>query len=176
MSEQQWLKPVEALTRYRPPENIDFGQQESLDDFVVRYGYRIGQYGFLVKPDTRSEVIDDNATHPIPLTESFVRGMVNLRGNLVPVFDLNPLLSPVHVSGHSSTVLVIGDGGDEIGLLVDDIPRAVYDTGMRSETPVLPDSFQEYIDSTISLGGTDWVEFDCQAYFQAYARRQLILE
>ncbi len=173
MSDQQWLNPVEALTRFQPPEHIHFGQEETLDEFVVRYGYRIGDHGFLVKPETRSEVVEEHTVHPVPLTESFVRGMVNLRGNLVPVFDLVPLLTSDKVGSQSQTVLVVGDGGDEIGVLVDDIPRAIYDSGTRSEAPALPESFQEFVRETIPHGGTNWVEFDCQAYFRAYASHQI---
>lgn len=174
MSLKQWLKPVEALTRFKPPQNIQFAGDENPDDFTIRYGYRIGDHAFLVKSDARSEVVDDHPIHPVPLTESFVRGMINLRGNLVAVFDLNPLLSSVNEPTQSGTVLIIGDNGDEVGILVDGVPRAIYDTGQHVDPPpTMPAGFHEFVHDAISSGGTNWLEFDCQGYFRAHADHQL---
>lgn len=173
MSNPPWLSPVEALTRFQPPQSIHFSQDENSDEFKVRYGYRVGQHGFLVKPETYSEVVDDHAIYNLPLTDSFVRGMVNLRGNLVPVFDLSPLLTENLGSTGTHTVLVVGEAGNEIGVLIDDIPKAIYDTGNKGNLPPLPRSFQNYVQEGITQGGIDWVEFDCQAYFKAYAERAL---
>lgn len=72
------------------------------------------------------EIIEiTNVTH-VPLTPDFIYGVINLRGNVVPVIDLSARLKNrrAEISKRSCIVLVAidtTDGAQLIGMLVDEV-------------------------------------------------------
>lgn len=173
MSSGAWLSPVEALTRLETAHHHDLIQSDDSDAELVRYGYRIADYRFLVGNNVRSEVLFEQNIYPLPLSDNFVSGVVNLRGNLVVVFDLNRLLSGR--DSLSRNVLVLGESSGEIGILVDEIPRAVYVSDNEADLPTVPGFLDGYVREGISQDEFDWLEFDCHSFFRAYASRKLDL-
>lgn len=174
MSSGAWLSPVEALTRLKSAQHHDLIQSKDSDASLVRYGYRIADYRFLVGNNIRSEVLFEQTIYPLPLSDHFVSGVVNLRGNIVVVFDLNLLLT--NKSSSSCNVLILGESAGEIGVLVDEIPRAVYISDTEAHLPAIPDFLDGYVKEGISQDELDWLEFDCHSFFGAYASRQLDLK
>ncbi len=174
MSSGAWLSPVEALTRLKSAHHHDLIQSADNDALLVRYGYRIADYRFLVGNNVRSEVLFEQNIYALPLSDRFVSGVVNLRGNLVVVFDLNRLLSNSNSS--SRNVLILGESAGEIGILVDEIPRAVYVSDKEAHLHAIPDFLDGYVREGISQDGLDWLEFDCHSFFKDYASRRLDLK
>ena len=75
----------------------------------------------------------------VPLAPSFVRGVASLRGGVVCVVDLRPLLEPgseAAAGGDEKSLLVIHDGVRRIGVLCDDLPD--FQRVGRGETLDLP--------------------------------------
>jgi len=75
----------------------------------------------------------------VPLAPSFVRGVASLRGGVVCVVDLRPLLEPgsqAAAAGDEKSLLVIHDGVRRIGVLCDDLPD--FQRVGRGETLNLP--------------------------------------
>lgn len=92
----------------------------------------------------------------IPGTRDWVLGMANIRGSLLPIFDLQLFLgsAPVPI-GRRSRVLVIDHEGLFAGLLVGDVQ------GMRHfsdeqlvEVPVLAESIIPFVEKAYELDGT----------------------
>jgi purine-binding chemotaxis protein CheW len=95
---------------------------------------QVGQYlTFLVENESFAISILDvkeiieiaNVTH-VPLTPDYIHGVINLRGNVVPVIDLSARLKHrcAEVSKRSCIVLVeveVQDGVQLIGMLVDEV-------------------------------------------------------
>ncbi|MCQ8104800.1 chemotaxis protein CheW [Methylomonas sp. SURF-2] len=95
---------------------------------------QVGQYlTFLVDKESFAVSILDvkeiieiaNITH-VPLTPDYIHGVINLRGNVVPVIDLCARLKhhPAEVSKRSCIVLVeveVAEGTQHIGMLVDEV-------------------------------------------------------
>src|SRR5688572_27738277 len=103
----QWLRPSAALQRFRPPEGIatSLGIRQAAME-IPRFGFRIGQIRLLIQTDTLSEVITQTPIYPMPSVPSWFVGVMSLRGNLIPVFDLHHLLETGE-PGQSQTVLVL---------------------------------------------------------------------
>lgn len=75
----------------------------------------------------------------VPLAPAFVRGVASLRGGVVCVVDLRPLLEPggeAAAAGEEKSLLVIHDGVRRIGVLCDDLPD--FQRVGRGETLELP--------------------------------------
>ena len=160
---------MDALKRFSPPESISFGKDESETEYAVRYGYRIGEFGFLIGKNSISEVVEDQKVFNMPLADRVLRGLINLRGNLVPVFDIEPLLTHQSRATSRNIILIIGEAGQEVGLTVDELPKPVYDTGSVGQLPQFGGEIQNFISHGITQGGVDWVEFNCQAFFKSFA-------
>jgi purine-binding chemotaxis protein CheW len=77
----------------------------------------------------------------VPSTPSHVRGVVNLRGSVVPVVDLSVRFGQGKFTPRRGTRVVVvelGDGGEHVvGLLVDSVQRVVT-LGPADQLPVPP--------------------------------------
>lgn len=94
--------------------------------------------GALVGIDTAKvrEVVRDTRMTPVRNDASAVRGLINLRGQIVPVIDLAPQLELESIA--QSTVNVVIEEGDEVlSILADEIGDVVDLDGADLE-PVPP--------------------------------------
>lgn len=95
---------------------------------------QVGQYlTFLVENESFAinildvkEIIEIANVTRVPLTPDYIHGVINLRGNVVPVIDLSARLKHrcAEVSKRSCIVLVevdVPDGSQLIGMLVDEV-------------------------------------------------------
>ena len=68
------------------------------------------------------EVIRHQEMTPVPLAPAIVRGLINLRGQIVTALDLRvPLMLPPAPAGALPMNVVVRAGGDLVSLLVDEI-------------------------------------------------------
>ncbi len=92
--------------------------------------FALGSEVFAVDIRTVREIIQHGAMTPVPLMPAFVRGVINLRGAVVPVIDLHARFGrPAAVVG-KKTCIVIFDAlrhGErvELGLMVDAVSAVV---------------------------------------------------
>ncbi|MDD1620415.1 MAG: chemotaxis protein CheW [Methylococcaceae bacterium] len=88
--------------------------------------FLVGDESFAVSILDVKEIIEiTNVTH-VPLTPDFIYGVINLRGNVVPVIDLSARLKNrrAEISKRSCIVLVAvetAEGSQLIGMLVDEV-------------------------------------------------------
>lgn len=69
----------------------------------------------------REVVVFDEYTI-VPLAPAYLLGVANLRGNIMPVVDVRPLLGMAPaVAGHEVRALVIERDAVKIGLLIDEV-------------------------------------------------------
>ncbi|TIS86804.1 MAG: purine-binding chemotaxis protein CheW [Mesorhizobium sp.] len=79
---------------------------------------------FAIETRCVREVVPLQKITPLPRTADFVAGIINLRGDLIPVFDLRRLLGlAADASGIPSHIIVVGEGQAEFGMTVDELPR-----------------------------------------------------
>jgi purine-binding chemotaxis protein CheW len=124
----------------------DPGQlQDSALRQYLRFALADGIYA--VPIDSVREILEIGPATPLPLMPSFVRGVMNLRGAVVPVIDLAARLGlPPAVTGRRTCIVVVEvqpaadteHGAQVIGLLVDAV-HEVLDAEAESleEAPAL---------------------------------------
>lgn len=61
------------------------------------------------------------ALTPVPRAPGFIKGIVNLRGQLIPVISLRYVFGENTEGESSSTILIINLGGKQAALLVDEV-------------------------------------------------------
>lgn len=94
-------------------------------------------------------------TTPLPNTPEFVKGVTNLRGNIVPVFDLRARFSgnPTEVTERHVVIMVEIDGRT-IGLLVDAISDILTIEENQIQPPPTGDLIvdTQYLDGLVATG------------------------
>lgn len=82
--------------------------------------FLIGEQVYGVEITTVREIRAWNGATPLPNTQEFVRGVINLRGTIVPIFDLRARFGDGITSTTKNHVVVVMSVGDKwVGILVD---------------------------------------------------------
>jgi twitching motility protein PilI len=163
----EWLPPGAALAHFEPPEGAQLmsGGEERVE-VHARYGFRIGELGLLVNPDTGSEVLALPAVSALPGSPPGFLGLVNLRGNLVPLYDLRILLGMgSSEAGTGAMVLVFGQGEQAVAVLIDGYPKALLSLLPLSNLPPLPDVLSSHVPGGYVQDDAVWLEFDHVSFF-----------
>lgn len=90
----------------------------------------LGNEIFAMDIDTVREIIQHASMTIVPLMPDFVRGVINLRGAVVPVIDLQSRFGRSNASVGKKTCIVIFDASgqgekQELGLMVDSVSEVI---------------------------------------------------
>lgn len=145
--------------------------------------FAVGHQRCAVRIDAVREILDMPRTTPLPLMPAFVRGVMNLRGSVVPVIDLAQRLElgPATISRLSCVVVVeIIDTEDrsrqQVGMLVDavyevfDVAEGEFEPVPRFGTRIEP----ELIRHVARARGELVCEIDLDAVFGLSSLTELI--
>lgn len=140
--------------------------QEELREEWAGIGFRLGGVRFAAALGDVTEILTYPDLSRVPRTKAWVKGLANVRGNLLPIMDLSAYLGrpPVRLN-RASRVLVVDRDGVNAGLLVDEV------LGMRhfdqeDFTDMLGDLdpvLAAYVAGRFRRGDGDWHVFDVRA-------------
>jgi purine-binding chemotaxis protein CheW len=100
----------------------DYGQvaQVNAQNSLQLIAFSIGEQTYGVENTTVREIRAWNGATPLPNTRDYVRGVINLRGTIVPIFDLRARFGEGPTSPTKNHVVVVMSVGDKwVGILVD---------------------------------------------------------
>jgi twitching motility protein PilI len=167
----EWLPPCAALERFEPPAGMVLAA--AVEEKRARYGFRVSSLGFLIKTGCNSEVLHKPDIWDLPGSSPWLLGLVNLRSNLVPVFDLRQLFGlPPRDAAAAQLVLVLDQGEKAAGLLIDDFPKPLSDMSSFPGLPPLPEDLQAHVRGGYMKGDSVWLEFDHESFFENLARSE----
>jgi len=151
-------------------QELDFNDkllfEESLTDTPkVRYGYVINQFNFLVPEKMTSEVLQSINIFNLPKAPYWIKGLINIRGNIVPVMNLHAVLTDEFNNINSKHVLIIGKGLNTLGILIDELPQSITVTKNVAESYNMPEVINAYLEPGLKYNGKDWIEFNLQEFF-----------
>jgi chemotaxis signal transduction protein len=165
----EWLPPTAALTRFQLNDpKLDVSGPMELKQ--ARYGVRVGGLRILLPGETVSEVVDSPKVFPIPNTISWFEGFINLRGNLVPVFDLRELFETTVAPGQRQMVLIIDKGANAVGIAIDGLPLPAPDRPPLDEWPPLPKALGNFTRSVFQHDQVLWLEVDIPGLVTSLAK------
>jgi len=84
--------------------------------------FMLGEESFAVNLKQVSEVFKLELITPVPGMPLSLVGVANLRGTVVPLADLRPLLG-APISSASRYAMIVRHGAQQIGILVDEVPE-----------------------------------------------------
>ncbi len=169
-----WLKPSDALNR---PLNRQFDERVHGSQHLEisrRMGFHIGNIGLLIAERATSELRDVTAICPIPNTANWLLGLINLRGNLIPVFNLEMLLGLEKQAQKKKTMLLILGQGDAAGaIVIEDLPIHITLTPQdKLETPPpLPMAIKPFAVQAYEKNNEVWFNFDHISFFESLATK-----
>jgi twitching motility protein PilI len=169
------LSPTVALTRYFVAPDQEHGLSEAGDGSpqIQRYGFRIGGCRFVHDVNLPVELIEIQHFYELPNSSAWFSGLVNLRGNLVPVFDLKSLLGGTGPAGDRPMLLVIGTGEKAAALVIDGTPDHIsIDAGGRIDEPDrAPEILQDHLQGAYEYAGETWYQANYEGVFGSLAQR-----
>ncbi|MDD3394530.1 MAG: chemotaxis protein CheW [Anaerotignum sp.] len=106
------------------------------------------------------EIITNPTITALPLVPPYVKGIINLRGQIVPIIDMRQIMDkPKNENISISCVIILEIDSISIGVLVDEVLQVINITGKISDTPSKNLSF---ISGMTNLSdGTVMYRLDC---------------
>ena len=125
-------------------------------------GFRVGDLLMVSSLGEISEILVYPRMTRVPQARSWVKGIANVRGNLLPVMDLRGFIEGETTDLHRrSRVLVIQSENLTAGLLVDEAMgmRHFFDEERVGGLSSLPDTYREFVSAGYKQGNTQWGVF-----------------
>lgn len=122
-------------------------------EFVV---FRVGEQEFGIDIQSVHEIRGWTPATVLPHAPAYVRGVINLRGAVLPILDLGERLGLGHTSANERNVIIVVQISNQtIGLLVDAVSDIQsHPTGMVQPTPdVSAQSVKTYLRGIIAVDG-----------------------
>ena len=158
-------EPLEALReieRRCRASAVGLPLQVEVRELWSGVGFRIGATRFVAPLGEVQEILTQPGLSRVPGTKGWVKGIANVRGNLLPIMDLKGYLGRAPtVPGRSTRVLVINQQGTFAGLLVDEVLGLKYfpvedrTTGL----PYVEEAVRPYLTEAYLSGGEHWAVF-----------------
>jgi twitching motility protein PilI len=169
------LKAVDLINADMPQPVAAPAQPEAKIEPV--FGIRIGSMGFLVSTTRFCEVLDKIQVNALPNVHPWVSGILNLRGNLVPVFDLRLLLEETGDS-KKRRLFAVDRGEKAVAVWIDNYPEIKNRAVMKpmKKLPKLPDTLQRFVIGAYEQEGQAWLDIKFEDMFKALGRHQYATE
>lgn len=136
---------------------------EGLDDRYLMFNMDGAYYGIPLAVSLEILTIQ-HITH-LPCVSSHIKGIINLRGKVIPVLDIRAKLGIQEREYDNKTCIIIIELHDMcIGLIVDMVSEVI--TVSKDQIIAPPKNSANYIASVIQLGDKLVLNLDCEAFFQ----------
>ena len=136
---------------------------------INRYGYEVGVLHLLIPENTLSEVLRKYTLYPLPNTREWLRGLVNLRGNLIPVYDVAMLFGMADSPASYDSLLILDKGVEAVGILINKLP-VVCDLEhwqlLEESSSDIP-AIEQFTRESYTNDDMIWSCFDHREYFKS---------
>ncbi len=150
-------------------EEILFAREDemealNLDDAVDSQKYLIFMAGHLklgVVAEDVVEILNNQVITYLPMVPEFIRGIINMRGQMIPILDIRARLGMESQEG-DNLVVVINLGEVQLGILVDGVDQ-MLDIPKVNIHPLPANSTQMLVSGMCSLpdGSGTMMVLDC---------------
>ncbi len=105
---------------------IQDGRQIKKKDFLHVVSFQLATEEYAVEITKVKEIILHEGVTRIPQMPGFIEGVINLRGNVIPIIDLRTRFGlPVQGRGEQTRVIVTRMEGRIVGLIVDSVSQVM---------------------------------------------------
>jgi twitching motility protein PilI len=142
------------------------------------FGIRIGSIGLLVSTTRFCEVLDKVQVNALPNVHPWVSGILNLRGSLVPVFDLRVVLEEAAGDNKKRRLFAVDRDEKAVALWIESFPEIKDRACMQplTELPSLPKVLQRFVTGGYKQGGQVWLDVKFEDLFKVLGSHQYTME
>jgi chemotaxis signal transduction protein len=134
-------------------------------------GLRIGNLGLLVEHDCGGEIIEEAKVFALPRAAAWCRGLINLRGHLIPAIDLHELIGLTHLRAPRQWWLALGRGEDALAFPIDALPGSLLaHESAYVHLTLIPEKLRPFAGAGYRIDGELWLEFRHRDFFKTLAR------
>lgn len=160
---------LQALERHYLAQPARMNETGPLRQQVAMIGFRTGTLHGLVSLEEIQQILLYPDLTRIPNARFWLKGIANMRGNILPVMDLHGFLSGQAAQmSRAQRVLVIQQAGRYLGLLVDELfgIRRFYTDTLSYATSDIADYYAACVDGkyTDEETGQDWHIFSLSRF------------
>lgn len=115
---------LEAEARFRPIETRE--AQAAPAEVRELLAFQLAAEEYAIEIGAIEEIVKTRPATEVPFAPPFCPGIVSLRGRIVTILDLRKRLGlPSEAPGRLSRIIVAGDRGRSVGLLVDAVTGVI---------------------------------------------------
>lgn len=110
------------------------------------------------------EIINNHTITTLPLVPPYIKGIINLRGQILPVVDIQMRMGKSETDCTAKSCIIVLDiDSVSLGILVDSI-RQVIDIDLKNVRPIPLKHQQKLLDGMVTMDdGSVYMSIDCQA-------------
>lgn len=143
------------------------GEAEDTEQYLA---FRVddGEYGIGI--GFVRDIIRIEAITPVPFMHSHVKGIMNLRGTIIPIVDMKELFSRGETALLERTcVVVLSSEETTVGIIVDEVQEVLKDMGEGEiqAPPSLNGQKNAYVSGIVVYGGRVRQLLDAEKIFRA---------
>ena len=110
------------------------------------------------------EIINNHSITTLPLMPPYIQGIINLRGQILPVVDIQQLMGKEESDCSGQTCIIVLDiDSVSLGIIVDSV-RQVIDIDLKNVKPIPLKRQQKLLNGMVTMeDGSVFMSIDCQA-------------
>lgn len=152
--------------------------REEKEQLMQLVGFTIGKEQFGVDILMVQEIIRSAPITSVPNSPDFIEGVINLRGNIIPVIELRKRLSLYRKdsAAKDAWILILDIGGRVTGFIVDSVTKVMKIMESTIEPPpdvVMIGLANRYIKGVCDIGGSLLILLDFNRILMADELQQL---
>ena len=115
------------------------------------------------------EIINNHSITTLPLVPPYIKGIINLRGQILPVVDIQMRMGKSETEYRNETCIIVLDiDSVSLGIIVDSV-RQVIDIDLKNVRPIPLKRQQKLLDGMVTMeDGSVFMSVDCQALAKAH--------
>lgn len=125
-------------------------------------GFRLGKAHLLTKLEEVDEILVSPEMTRVPSALSWVKGIANIRGMLLPIMDLKDFIEGVTTqAGRKTRIILIKKGELVSGLMVDEVfgMRHFFEEEHTDTVPDVSENLKRYLHGAFRKGDMHWGVF-----------------
>lgn len=112
-----------------------------------------------IKIENVTEIITNYSITKLPMVPNYVQGIINLRGQIIPVIDIRLRMNKLASETHYPCIIIIEINSISIGILVDSVLQVL---NLENKIAAPPSKNQEFISGITNLpDGSVMFYLDC---------------
>ena len=152
-----------------PNEEIfDATEQDEISTVERCLTFQSGDLILYISTRLVIEILNNYSITNLPLVHPYIKGIINLRGQVLPVVDIQMRMGKCEAEcGTETCIIVLDIDSVSLGIIVDSV-RQVIDIDLNNVQPIPLKRQQKLLDGMVTMeDGSVFMSVDCQALIKA---------